>query len=301
MSIMEVTVDGVSYEIAPLDPPQSEKPSVGFLAITPTTAERWLKFNKTNRTLRERSFNAQMRDMQNGNWAINGESIKISRPLGEGEVEELPKGSVLFLDGQHRLEACIESGQPFVTVVVWGLEPESRNTMDTGISRTMADVLKMGREVNAPVVASILRRYWMWERGDHKFNGKTRPTHAEMLDLLEKERDAIHKAAEMGYWVRTLFRDVAPSIVGFAYLLCAKVSPEDAPWFFSRLRDGAELPADSPVLALRNRLSRERQERRTTIPEHQLALVLKGWNYYRENRQTTKIPQTPDDPMPMPK
>lgn len=299
--IKEVKIDGVAYKFAPLDPPQADRPHSAFMAVTPAVAERWLKANKSNRSLRERAFTAQMRDMEQGNWSVNGETVKLSRPLLEGEIDDLPEGYVMFLDGQHRFEACIESGQPFVTLVVWGLEPEARNTMDTGISRTMADVLKMGDKANAPVVASVLRRYWMWERGDYKFNGKTRPTHAELLELLEKEPHIFYKAAEMGYWVRKENRDVAPSVVGLAYILCDRVAPGDAPWFFARLRDGAELPKGSPILALRARLSRERRERRTVIPEYQLALILKAWNYYREDRSTDKLQQGIDDAVPMPK
>lgn len=301
MSVQIVEVDDVTYDLAPLELPKADRPTSAWWAITPQIAEAWLRANKSNRNLRHRQFTAQTRDMTDGNWEINGETVKLSRPLRKGEMDDLPEGYVLFLDGQHRFEACIESGKPFVTLVVYGLRPEARNTMDTGISRTMNDVLKMKGEANAPVVASVLRRIWMWERGDYKFNGQARPTHAELLTLLDTDRDAFFRAAEKGYHVRSNNRDVSPSIVGVAYYLCSKVSPQQAPEFFERLRDGAELPVGSPILTLRNRLAKERADRRTTIPEHQLALILKAWNHYRSDTPITKLQQTVDDPMPMPK
>jgi hypothetical protein len=301
MSIETVEVGGVKYPLAPMDLPLADRPTLEWMAIIPAAAERWLQANKTNRSLRERQFTAQKRDMETGDWSVNGETVKVSRPLKKGEVEDLPEGYILFLDGQHRFEACIESGKPFVTAVAYGLDPEARDTMDTGITRTMNDVLKMRGEALAPVVASVLRRVWMWDRGDFKFTGSARPTHAELLALLQKERDAVFRAAEKGYHIRSGFRDVSPAVAGTAYYLCAKVAPEQAPEFYERLRDGAELPMGSPILALRNRLTKERTDRRSTIPHHQLALILKAWNNYRDDKGITKLQQHIDDAMPMPK
>lgn len=301
MNISSVTVNGRVYELAPVEPPASDTPTSEWYAIAPAVAERWLRANKANRSLRERQFTAQKRDIIAGNWQINGETIKLSRPLLKGEVDDLPEGYVLFLDGQHRLEACIESKQPFVSLVVWGLEPETRNTMDTGISRTMNDVLRMDNESYAPVLGSVLRRVWMWRTSDYKFNGKLRPTHAELLELFEKDPEGFRSAADKGYWVKSGYADIAPAVVATAYYLCAEVDQEEAPWFFARLKDGAELSIGHPILALRARLTRERAEKRHTVPHHQLALILKTWNLYREDAVISRLQQAIDDPTPMPK
>lgn len=301
MTITEVKVNGKIYPLAPVELPTAYEPTAEWLAITPQVAERWLRANRSNRGLRVRAAEAQTRDMVAGNWAINGETVKISRPLKKREVEDLPEGYKLFLDGQHRMEACAESGVPFVTLVVYGLEPETRNTMDTGISRTMADVLKMNQQANAPVVASLLRRIWQMNQGNTRFSGNSRVTHAELMDLLETDRDAFLRASEKGYYVRTGFRDVSPSVVAVAYYLCAKVAPDEAPEFFERLRDGANIPAGSPILALRNRLTKERIERRNNLPYYQLGLIIKAWNHYRNNKSIDKLQHTPEDPMPTPK
>jgi hypothetical protein len=300
MSIENVTVNGVSYPLAPKELPVADRPTSEWMAVTPLVAEVWLRANRSNRNMRARHAGSQSRDMRSGNWQINGETVKLSRPLLAGEVEDLPEGYVLFLDGQHRFEACIESNQPFVTLVVWGLEPETRATMDAGVNRTMGDVLKMNGKQHSPVLASVLRRVYMWNQGNYRFNGNSAPTHAELQTLLESDAQAFMRAAEKGYYVKTLFRDVSPSVVGVAYYLCAKASEEDAPEFFERLRDGAELPVGSPILALRNRLGRERMERRS-IPYHQLALILKAWNHHRDGNTIAKLQQSPDDPMPLPR
>ncbi len=61
--------------------------------------------------------------MKSGEWKYNGESIKVCTD-----------GSLL--DGQHRLEACIESGVTFDTLLVTNLRLRcSRASMLAGSAR----------------------------------------------------------------------------------------------------------------------------------------------------------------------
>jgi hypothetical protein len=299
MSIESVTVDGVEYPMAPLEMPVSNKPESEWMAITPRVAEAWLRANKSNRHLRVRQAAAQARDMVSGNWHINGETVKLSRPLRKYEVEDLPEGYVLFLDGQHRFEACIDSGQPFVTLVVWGLAPESRNTMDSGVSRAMHDVLKMNGESNTTTVSSVLRRVYLWKRGDQRAKEKT--THSELLEFLSENRDAILRAAEKAVYVRAGFPHMAQSVLGTAYFLCYEISPQEALDFFERLRDGAGLEAGSPILTLRNRIVRDQRNQVKNGVDRQLALTIKAWNFYRAGSVIEKLQIGTDEAMPTPK
>jgi hypothetical protein len=65
---------------------------------------------------------------QRGEWDLNGQTIKVSV---DGAL----------LDGQHRLEAVVHSGVTISSVVVRGLSPAARDTIDTGRRRRLADVL----------------------------------------------------------------------------------------------------------------------------------------------------------------
>ena len=301
MATKKVTVDGVSYPIATLKLPRSESPQYEWLAITPHVANEWLKWNRSNRNIRKNVVASHVADMNSENWSINGESIKLSRPLRAGEIDDLPEGSVLFLDGQHRFTACVESGKPFVTLVVYGLPPETRRTMDTGIARSMSDVLKMEGENFSPVLASVLRRVWMWDQGDRRFSGGRKPTHAELLKLFESDHLGFRNAADKGYWVKTTYKDLPPSVTGTAYYILSRVSPEQAPWFFASLKTGADLSENHPVLTLRNRLARERAERRPSIASHQVAMIIRAWNAYRADEPLMRMDQAPDAPTPEPK
>lgn len=301
MSIDTVLVGGREYKVAPLDPPKAAHPDTGFFAITPAVAERWLQRNRSNRNLRKTALDRQARDIATGRWDINGETIKISRPLLMGEVPDIPVGDVLFMDGQHRLEACIESGTPFVTAVVWGLEPESRLTVDDGSARRMGDVLKMEGKGFSNILATFLRRQMMWNVGDRRFNGPYKPTKAEALAFLKTDEHAFLRAAQQASWVRERLRTVGPTVVAQAYYLTNQISHEDTPWFFAHLRDGTELSIDHPVLTLRERLEKDWREKKVARPHQQLAYIIRAWNAYRRGVDLRAIIQPPDAPTPDPK
>lgn len=301
MATTKVAVDGVEYPVATLKMPRSDTPKSEMLIITPAVAKAWLKWNRSNRNLRTNVRDSHAADMDRGDWGINGESIKISRPLRAGEIEDMPEGSVLFLDGQHRFEACVKSGKPFPTLVVYGLDPASRRTMDTGLIRRMGDVLKMEGETFSPILASTLRRVCLWDRGNRKFSGPDKPTHAELLKLFESDPQGFRCAADKGYWVRKTYRDLPPAVISTAYYLLNRISPEQAPWFFASLKTGADLSENHPILTLRNRLARERAERRPSIAGHQLAMIIRAWNAYRNDELLKRMDQGPDASTPDPK
>ena len=71
-------------------------------ALTPELATKLLARNTHNRTISSSRIRQYAADMAAGNWAFNGEAIKVSEG---GQI----------LDGQHRLRAVIESD---VTIIV---------------------------------------------------------------------------------------------------------------------------------------------------------------------------------------
>lgn len=301
MAVLMMTVDGIDYEVAPKDPPRSDRPASDWWAITPDVAASWLKSNQRNRSLRGRAADAQGRDMSTQDWDVNGESIILSRPLLAGEVEDVPAGTVLLNDGQHRLEACASSGATFVSLVAYGVSPDTQRTVDSGIVRTMTDVLNMDGETFSPVLSSLLRRQLMWDTGERRFNGNAlKVTKAECLRYLEKDPHGFRQAAQMGTWVRTGFRFIPPSVAAQGYYLTHAISPDQAPWFFARVHDGAELPVRHPVLALRNRFQNDRLNKKAAPAHQQLGYVIRAWNAYREDRTLTSIIQDVNDPVVSP-
>jgi hypothetical protein len=63
-----------------------------------------------------------------------------------------------LIDGHHRFEACIQTGIPFISLVVYGLPRVVQKTIDTGRSRTFADLINIVKKATSdPLVANVTR------------------------------------------------------------------------------------------------------------------------------------------------
>lgn len=263
-----------------------------IVTITPAVAAEWLAANTHNRNLRDRSVNAYARDIENGDWELNGESIKRAT---DGTL----------LDGQHRLAAVVKANKAIKALVVSGLPVAAQSTMDTGIGRKFADQLGFAGEPAPQILSAVLRRVVLWEAGFYTKNTVLRPTYAEMRESLERfpyVRESVR------YGVRqSVPSGMHASLVAFAHWLLGAIDYEEAIWFLDRIADGVGLPANHPVLTLRDRIRRERDlnRGRGADPNISLALVIYAWNAHRAGERRSKL-QLPkggltNDMFPMPK
>lgn len=295
MAVQQVWVDGIEYPMAPLEPEKWDHPTpANLVAITPEVARRWLGYNYRNRTLREGGKRDYSADMRQRNFTINGSTITFTRPHRAGEDELVPEGSVSLLDGQHRLESCVSSGTPFVTYVAYGLAPEVRLTVDTGIKRKLPDVLKLSGEHSTYVLASVITRCHSWETGNYHLNAKRGgKTHTALINFLE-EHPEVRRSVQVAMQTRAAFSETTSyslrqSVLGLAHWLFMQVDETAAPEFFVRLGDGAKMETHDPLMFLRRRfvrdLSVKRQEdgdsRRQlpTVEDWQyLCYIIRTWN-----------------------
>jgi hypothetical protein len=294
MAVKSAKINGQVYPLAPLHPELHDHPSPAFpLTVSPEVAKVWLTYNYRNRDTRPRGLGNYTADMSNGAFALNGDTIRFSRPLARNEDEDVPEGRPLLMDGQHRLQSCIESGQPFVTYVVYGLDPEVRRTIDTGIQRKFQDHLTMQGVKNANVLSAITARCFAWETGDRHLSlkgaGFTTPALEEFLAL----HPELHRSTDTALHVYNEFTGsrIRRGIVGVAHWLFMQADPEEAPWFFQRLGDGAEMPKHHPIMHLRNKIMRDREEQMAQGRRHQrvadwqiLCYLIRAWNAVQEDR-----------------
>lgn len=101
-----------------------------IVKITPEIAERYLGKNESNRNLLKSRVTIYSRDIKAGRWKFNPNPIVFDE-----------KG--ILIDGQHRLHAIIEAGEPVDMLVMFGAPPESKDIIDFGKPRTSSDILKM--------------------------------------------------------------------------------------------------------------------------------------------------------------
>ena len=58
-----------------------------------------------------------------GYWTANGEPIILTKDFS-------------LIDGQHRLQSCVETDLPLLSVITWGWPEECFDTIDTGVKRS---------------------------------------------------------------------------------------------------------------------------------------------------------------------
>lgn len=139
--------------------------------ITPEIAAAWLDANVKNRKLQQRLVTRLAHDMRKGNFDFTGDTIKFDR-------------NNKLIDGQHRLRACVLSNTPFEAIVVYGLDPQAQNVIDTGKARTKGDMLALQGITNWTNTASAYRFLFNYKYGVSPLSNVI--THSDMLDCLER-------------------------------------------------------------------------------------------------------------------
>lgn len=121
--------------------------------MTPEIAAKILEKNTNNRRVRPAAVAGYSRDMANGLFQYNGDAIRIAT-------------DDTLLDGQHRLLACLDSGASFDTILIEGLPPATRMTIDSGVKRTVGDRFMMAGRENANALARTCRLLALFATGN---------------------------------------------------------------------------------------------------------------------------------------
>lgn len=193
----------IAEQIRPVAKTAQTQKSVpaNVVTITPKMAEEMLGKNVKNRNVSSRTVDAYARDMATGNWRFTGEAIKVSR------------GGNL-LDGQHRLLACVKADVPFTTLIVYGLEEDAQDIMDTGRTRTVADALTIKGQALAHRVAAACN----WMTKVKLGYSRDRVTHSEALGILQRHPGL----AESAHFVGTAY-GMSPALLTCIHYIGAKL------------------------------------------------------------------------------
>lgn len=238
--------------------------------VTPDMAETWLGHNVNNRSVRKSGVNALARDMESDAFMENGDAICFDV---DGNL----------IDGQHRLMARVQSSTTGWMLVVRNLAPAVQDTKDDGKKRTMADTFAFHGIENNSAAAAVTRRVILWQNGIRANSGGNYvPTKAEQNELWRTDptlRSAVEATVTMGR--RAL---LPPSIVGLTWWLFSNISVEDCTAFWYGVSTGANLEPGSPILLLRERVTKAIGEPGRIPESHLLAWTIKAWNLWRQGR-----------------
>ena len=249
--------------------------------ITPKMAEEWLKKNTMDRNIRQRRVAGLVRIINDGEWRVNGESIKIAN---DGTL----------LDGQHRLTAVVISKKPIMSLVVRGLPPESRETMDLGTPRNLGNHMQMAGytgsvfAIAAAVGICTSFRAGVWSERKEKMS----PT--QMLAYLKANKRLLKSADIYTSAEYKDFRDMLPQSNSIAlHYLFTQIDQFKGEEFFSKLVKGENLGAQSPILKLRTELiSMRKESKRGNTSRHAfLFYMCAAYQAFLDNRRIDRLPE----------
>ena len=239
--------------------------NVGIQHITPSIATSMLLGNNNNRTLNKNHVSNLAKEMLSGRWKVNGDTICFN-------------GDQL-IDGQHRLQAIVESGIAIDTLVVRGLEGDVFDTKDTGKRRSASDTLSVRGELNTACLAACLGTIERYVTG--RMFRFIRFSNTEIEELLVKYPEARASVGATHITRRLLPRAIAAA----SHYLFSRKDPEEASRFMSQLISGAGLDVGDPVYVLRERLVQNTMAKGKLERDYLMAITVKAWNARREGRK----------------
>lgn len=284
-AVMEPETDLAEYQLTADELAKLDGITFETVWVTPGLAKSWLSLNiENNRTTRETKIDEYAADMARGLWLMTGEAIKFDT---DGN----------FVDGQHRLLAVIQASsqagiQGVPMTVARGVPLEAVEVMDSGAARRFADALRMQEAVNRFSSAAIVRRVFMWDRGNPAgINGRSSilavPTRSELMIKYRSDRAGFDAAASRGYDFSRQ-RMCSATAGGIMTYLLTRVDREAAHTFLDQVVAGANLGDRHPAHILRNRLFRERKLDTTVA----MGLFIRAWNSWTRDEEVDKIQLT---------
>jgi hypothetical protein len=245
------------------------------VTITPQEATNWLRANEHNRPVRKGHVNFLANEMKAGNWQINGQAIVIA------DNEQV-------LDGQHRLLAIIEAGQPIKTLVVYGITPEAFSTIDTGAVRSGSDALYLhfGDHPIGIVKAVATAVPWIkqLEKGALRSGGGSKVSNTEIIRYAQEHASLFERAATIMHYPK----DNRPMSVGIGtalFEMFARKNEGRADEFFRSLYTGENLERDDIEYILRHAFQKDAQRITSKYPTSiKVRMTVKAWNWRQRGR-----------------
>ena len=227
--------------------------------ITVERAEEYLAANRGNRNIVQAHVAAMARDITNGRWMFNAQPICFSR-------------SGRLLNGQHRLSAVLEAGQPIEVLVMRDLPEEAFETYDKQAKKAPAvDEMfdDFGDKALVSATAVLLWRREMKPPGQPNAT----PTAAEIRDVIQTHPDLLRLRG----FARKMVRYGRASALAYAAYKVLRDDPQMGKIFLDRLETAANLPPGHIIIRLRDRLI----DLRKADQNNQIDEILHAWEKFR--------------------
>lgn len=247
------------------------KDDLKVATITPEDAMAMLEMNSSNRPLNHQHVNRISRQITEGKWRYNGDTIKIAK-------------SNDILDGQHRLWAIIEAKQAVETIVVRGIEADAFATIDTlRKPRSGSDVLALlGAVRQRSTISVALQWLTRWQRKClESYRAPQNRIENSDIERAYHDNPGIVRAAEAAQRLRGLSN---PGILAFFYFVLTNRNPDLAERMISTLENPAGVGINDPFFRLRAYFTSDKKNDRKD-PLITIVYMIKAANAAYENKE----------------
>lgn len=236
--------------------------------ITPSIAKHILDQNADNRNIRQKIVDRIASDIAGGMWDLNGEAIIVAK---SGELN----------DGQHRLSAIIQANKAVQSNIIFGVDRNSRFTVDMGAVRTTGDFLGMEGAKYRTHAAACAKLLLMFRKGLYGSSGNGSlsdfTSTAIRAEYWKNQKDVDSAVADI---INEVFlKQYGGSALIAAHVLIYRANGSEAAFFFNKLATGDQLPRGSAILALRAKMMEVKADR--LRPWEKLEIFLRYWNAWR--------------------
>lgn len=239
-------------------------PSIHVMTVTPDKAREWLSRNIGNRPAYPSHVAKLEQQIKDGRWRMTGDPIRFST-------------SGKLIDGQHRLQAILNSGISVQCVVMHDLNDDIFDVLDSGKVRSKTDVLFI--ELGLPVetckilssAAGLALDYELEQYGFHCRSDK-----AAILSFVDARPDFV-RSAEIAQALPHI-TPVPRAIGAFFYYYASKRDVVAADRFLERFMVGAVDGVNDNLLHLRNLCTNARALRRPISRHEVICRLIRIWN-----------------------
>lgn len=244
------------------------------VTITPEMAVSMLESNTYNRPLNDSHVKRLSRQIMEGKWIVNGDSIKFA---DSGDV----------LDGQHRLWACIYAKMPMTSLVVRGISKNAFATIDTlRKPRSASDILHLhGLTKYRMAAAGALGWVLRYERGVIEEWGSPQ-NRIENSDV-EKAYTRHPNIAQAAERASKLSYVCTPSMLTFLYYEIARQNEVVAERMMETLNDAMSVSPEDPFFLLRAYMVTRMKKPKD--PVMTIALAFKAANAAHRRRKLSAL------------
>ena len=268
-SAASLEYDGKSYKVS-------------IVTLTPEDANNLIKSSDGNRKLNTANIARIKRAIVNGTYRLNGETIIIDK---DGKL----------IDGFHRCTALVEAGEGYTltTFVVYGIEAESKKSVDIGANRNATNAFQMEGIKYAADASRLAFRLLQEKAGERYRTGATCTFDGDIKNILNEYNSHSELCQEAISFYNTVGKripNMPKTTMEFMYVWLTELGhPKEKIQLFFRQAALLEPVMCKTVRTLLSRLQKKDDEKKVRQIQASEAIIFRAWNAFVEGRELESI------------